>query len=152
MNWIIYLALSKTKFDFVQLTLEDTDHSEEIFESLNATGKKLTNFDYLRNNLFLRARKLGNDENEKPYSEIFYEKYWKFEQDGPYHWEADNLEEFLQKFLLHTLGSDCLSVGNVNPLDVYREYSRKAGGIENEFKDLLSYAKSYLSLENDEDT
>ena len=42
-------------FGFVQILLDSDDEPEKIFESLNARGKRLLQFDLLRNNLFLRA-------------------------------------------------------------------------------------------------
>ena len=43
-------------FSFVQILLDSDDEPERIFESLNARGKSLLQFDLLRNNLFMRAR------------------------------------------------------------------------------------------------
>ena len=145
-------SVIKAQFNFVVLKLDKEDYSEEIFESLNATGRKLSDFDYLRNNLFLRAGKMGDDQDGRSYSEVFYEKYWKFEQDGPYQWQTDKQEQFLHSFLKEKLGPNCFSAENVNPLDVYRKYSMTvANGIEDEFRQLYTYAKSYRKLEHDED-
>ncbi|MYA54941.1 DUF262 domain-containing protein [Candidatus Poribacteria bacterium] len=43
-------------FGFVQILIDGSDKPEKIFESLNARGKNLLQFDLLRNDLFLRAR------------------------------------------------------------------------------------------------
>ena len=139
------LSTINTNFNFVTLKLEENDYSEEIFESLNATGRKLSDFDYLRNNLFLRAGKLGVDPvSGKSYSEKYYELYWKFEQDGPYYWQTDIQEKFLQAFLEARLGPDCFSAENVKPFDMYRKYSMTvAEGIEDEFKQLYDFAKCF---------
>ena len=48
-------------FKLIHLSLGGAEDGEKVFESINATGRMLSNFDYLRNNLFLRARKLGED-------------------------------------------------------------------------------------------
>ena len=42
----------KSRFHFVQVRLDSQHPSEKIFESLNTTGRKLSEFDYLRNHLF----------------------------------------------------------------------------------------------------
>ena len=142
------LAAIKSGFDFAILRLGVEDYSEEIFESLNATGRKLSDFDYLRNNLFLRA---GNDSTD------FYKEYWLFEDSSqqytfePHFWNTDNQKTFLRAFLIANLGPYCFRSDNVNPLDVYRKYSRTAGGIKNEFKQLMEYAKSYQKLKKDID-
>ncbi|MCG9129510.1 DUF262 domain-containing protein [Candidatus Poribacteria bacterium] len=139
------LSIINTNFYFVPLKLEKNDNSEEIFESLNATGRKLSDFDYLRNNLFLRAGKLGVEpDSNRSYSEIFYDQYWKFEQDGPYYWQTDIQEEFLQAFLEAKLGDGCFSAQHVRPFDMYKKYSMTvAKGIEDEFKELHDFAKSF---------
>ena len=140
----LFVAI-KTKFYFAILTLEDDHISEEIFESLNATGKKLSNFDYLRNHLFLRA----GDESKN-----FYKEYWNFEDSSKtnssekHFWTTDKQEAFLRAFLVANLGPYRFKSDNVNPLDMYREYSRTATAITEEFKELKEYAESYQKLKN----
>ena len=137
------LGAIKSRFNFAILKLGKEDYSEEIFESLNATGTKLSDFDFLRNNLFLRAG---------AHSEYFYQNYWIFEDSSQnykfetHFWNTDNQKAFLRAFLVVNLGPYCFKSDNINPLDVYRKYSRTAGGIENEFKQLMEYAKSYQEL------
>ena len=77
-----------------QIDLAQDDTSEKIFASLNATGRMLNEFDYLRNDLFLRA---GG------HSERFYksEIHWhpSFEDD-----DTSDLDTFLHDFLKANLG------------------------------------------------
>ena len=87
-NGVIDLITSiKNNFNLIHIMLGSSEHTEKIlhpekiFESLNATGRMLSEFEYLRNNLFLRAGKLGEDKKGKSYSDIFYDKYWHFESD-----------------------------------------------------------------------
>ena len=54
-----------SNFKLIHLSLVGTEDAEKVFESINATGRMLSDFDYLRNNLFLRARKLGEDPNNE---------------------------------------------------------------------------------------
>ena len=138
------LSIIRNKFDFAMITIDESDYSEEIFESLNATGRKLSDFDYLRNNLFLRARQL---------SDFFYKKYWIFEKDERdfHYWQTHRQERFLRAFLKANLGPYCFRTENVKPLDVYRKYSIKTNGIENEFKQLKAYAEAYRKLNKDMD-
>ena len=103
--------------DVVQITLDESDYSEKIFESINATGRKLSEFDYLRNNLFLRARQLDKPETEEYISESLYTDYWKdFENDDSY-WEAEKLESFLINFLITKLGPSCFESDEENEND-----------------------------------
>ena len=134
------LSTIKTDFDFVRIDLDKSDQSEKIFESLNATGRMLSDFDFLRNNLFLRAGELGD---------TLYDEYWNFEKDkdASHYWNAGRLESFLRAFLVAHLGPDCLDAENVKLFDLYRTYSiTLGGGIVNEFKRLSAYAKSYQEL------
>ena len=45
-------------FKLIHLTLGDTEQAEKVFESITATGRLLSNFDYLRNNLFPTIQKI----------------------------------------------------------------------------------------------
>ncbi len=152
-NLLNLLSIIRANFDFVKLELGEEDYSEEIFESLNATGRKLSDFDYLRNNLFLRARQLDRPEGKESCSDRFHREYWIFEKDESdfHYWQTDRQKAFLRAFLKANLGPYCFSAENVKPLDVYRKYSMKANGIENEFKQLKAYAESYRKLNKDMD-
>ena len=125
-------------FELVQITPGQSQRAEEVFESVNATGRKLSEFDYLRNSLFLRA---GDD------SERFYTGYWTFENDDDYDWNEDRLESFFQAFLIAKLGPDILEKGS-KLFDVYQE-NLKEKNIKNEFRELKAYAETYKHLDND---
>ncbi len=143
----------KNKFELAQITLDSSDQPEEIFESLNATGRKLSEFDYLRNNLFLRAGELKEDENGTSYSDIYYDKYWHFENNFHY-WNIDRLESFLRMFLFAKLGPYCFQSDKEDGKDrkafeVYqKQYFKKIKGeeIEHEFSELRRYAKVYQEV------
>ena len=129
-------------FGFVQILLDQDDEPEKIFESLNARGKSLLQFDLLRNNLFLRAR---SDRDH------FYKAYWQ-DFETPY-WDPDmklgtSSELFLQHFLMTKL-----SRAQVKPeFNFYqRQYRRNlldAQGIEYEFSELKRYAEIYREMTN----
>lgn len=92
------ISVIKNDFKIIHLSLGETEQAEKVFESINATGRMLSNFDYLRNNLFLRARNLGKvDDMSSPNHgrlrrDIFYEDsdYWRFENESNY-WGAKKL-------------------------------------------------------------
>jgi uncharacterized protein with ParB-like and HNH nuclease domain len=58
-------------FQIMQLRLEDEDDPQIIFETLNARGEPLTPSDLIRNFLFLRAIRAGED------VDTLYDEYWK---------------------------------------------------------------------------
>lgn len=144
-----------SNFKFIHLSLVGTEDAEKVFESINATGRMLSDFDYLRNNLFLRARKLGIDEEkDKLYRDIYYDnpKYWPFEEN----WEAEQLKEFLKVFIEVTRPPERPKKENAKPFEEYLEYSKylekaypkDAEKIPYEFTQLRKWAESYQSLQN----
>ena len=164
-NWkhelIKLLSTIKTRLKVIQITLDKSDHSERIFESINATGRKLSEFDYLRNNLFLRAKQLDPPGSEESNSHIFYRDHWNFENNHSY-WDAKKLESFLENFLMAKLGPDCFESGEENEKDrktafeVYQKsYYKKVGDkaikdnftpiqkVEYEFSELNRYSNAY---------
>lgn len=133
-------------FQFVSIVIDNDDEPEMIFESLNGRGQPLLQFDLLRNNLFLRARREdGRDE--------LYKKYWKHFESS--HWDKETTvgrnkialsELFLQHFLNAKLAKE-----KVTPLfRVYRkEYSEefmKNEGVEKELKELRDCSNVYLHI------
>lgn len=136
------LSTVKAGLKVVQITLDKSDYSEKIFESINATGRKLSEFDYLRNNLFLRARQLDKPETEEFISERLYTDHWKdFENDESY-WEAEKLESFLINFLMAKLGPYCFQSGEENEGEENENDSKKVFEV---------YQKSYYKKVKDEE-
>lgn len=127
-------------FSFVQILIDPNDEPEKIFESLNARGKSLLQFDLLRNNLFLRAR-----ENR----DSLYEKYWHHFEDR--YWDPEeksgaDCELFLQHFLMAKLGTE-----DVKPeFNTYqRRYTKNLkASIEHEFAELKRYSDTYTKMTN----
>ena len=131
-------------FALVQIRLDPDDQPEKIFESLNARGKDLLQFDLLRNNLFLRAR-VEEDRDQ------LYKNYWAhFEK--PY-WEGTvtvarkkitRSELFFQHFIMAKFGEE-----NVTPL--FNVYQRKVvgnRGVLSELIELKKYSETYEELIN----
>ena len=122
-----------------QIDLVEGDTSEKIFASLNATGRMLNEFDYLRNDLFLRA---GG------YSERFYksEIHWhpSFEDN-----DASDLDTFLHDFLEANLGPSCFQ-SNLKPFELYQQdyRDRLKLSIEEEFKQLSAFAQFNKDMNN----
>lgn len=119
-----------------QINVTDEDDSgidvtpEKLFASLNATGRMLSEFDYLRNDLFLRAGKDGGE---------FYDDkdYWhpSFEND------ILDLDIFLRAFLETKLGPSCFEEKK-KPFELYQyDYRSTISSIGEEFKQLSAYAQ-----------
>ena len=111
-------------FGFVQILLDSNDKPEKIFESINARGKSLLQFDLLRNNLFLSARE-DRDRLYTTYWHDFETQYWDAEVKS-----GTSSELFLQHFLMTKLGTE-----RVKPeFNTYqRQYRRNLVVCHNEF-------------------
>ncbi len=138
----------KNHFRFVQILIDENDRPEKIFESLNARGKRLFEFDLLRNNLFLRAR-----ENR----DSLYEKYWEHFED-PY-WDPQETKSgvssdiFLQHFLMAKLGTEGVKPEFFTYERKYLPYLQEQGEstIEDEFSDLKKYSAVYKRISDCEE-
>lgn len=129
-------------FSFVQILLDPDDEPERIFESLNARGKPLLQFDLLRNHLFMRAR-IEEDKDE------LYKGYWQH-FESPY-WETEVTvgrakimlsELFFQHFLMAKLGEE-----NVTPqFNVYQRNLTRDRNIRYELSELKKYSEVYQEL------
>lgn len=115
-----------------QIDLVVGDTSEKIFASLNATGRMLNEFDYLRNDLFLRA---GGDSESYYRSEIYWHP--SFEDD-----DASDLDTFLHDFLKANLGPSCFQ-SNLKPFELYQQDYRNHLNlsIKEEFTRLSAFAQ-----------
>ena len=149
------VILSQTLFFFirvVEMPLRKDDPTAKIFESLNGRGLPLTQFDLLRNNMFLRA---GNNRNN------FYENCWRHFNKETY-WFSDKIvDDFLQNFLEVKLNREYKS--NRSLFDLYyrvflgnlrRELGVDIGHeddqtlVELEFEELQRYSSSYAEIAN----
>ena len=129
-------------FSFVQILLDPDDEPERIFESLNARGKPLLQFDLLRNNLFMRAR-VEEDRDR------LYREYWAH-FENPY-WESEvtvarskiTLSElFFLHFLIAKLGEE-----DVTPLfNVYQRNLTREQNVKRELSELKRYSEVYQEL------
>ena len=84
-------------FHVVQVRIEPNDDPQQIFGSINGTGRILDEFDLLRNDLFLRVE---NKENQ----EDLYDRYWCGFDEDKFWTKEGRLDEFLRFFLTAKLG------------------------------------------------
>ena len=132
------LETIKNNLDLVEITPGPSQQAEKIFESVNATGRSLSEFDYLRNNLFLRA-------GDK--SATLYKRLW-FENDPDYDWSDNRLESFFQAFLMAKLGPKALN-NNVKLFDVYQQnLVIPDRSLPEEFEDLRNHAEVYKKMDD----
>ena len=135
-------------FSFVGMQIHEMDEPGRIFESINASGRQLSEFEHLRNDLFLRAGSMRNE---------IYQMYWRdFEED--LFWTSDTLDQFLRDFLISKIGPKLIELYNV--FDAYRRFYRPSlksslgiegefeGLIESEFAELKRYAHVYKAMNN----
>ena len=143
---------------FAQIDLMQDAQPAKVFESLNSKGQKLTDWDLLRTNLFLRAESGQQREN-------LYEAYWKpFFDSTISFWRYDGdandklgghdgslevgSESFFRHFLRLKLGRRYHDIGDTSPYAIYCDHlaTDSENGLEGEFRDLATYGKAYRRL------
>lgn len=140
------------EFKVVEITLEEGDDAQVIFETLNERGEPLLAADLVRNNIFHRA----DARREK--ADKLFEKYWKdfedpfwsvLEKQGRY--KKARIEFFLANFIAGKVA------GDVTLSKLFSEYkafikiqaTKQQGGystVEAELDDLRAYGRLYRRL------
>jgi len=133
------ILLALDKLYVVTVPISEEDNAQKIFESINATGVKLTSADLIRNYLLMD---LPSDIQEK-----YYRDYWRKIEDNV----SSNSKE-LEMFFRMYLAIKKFTL--VAKSAVYREFVDWTEGtaVETEklFKELLEYAQIYNQLINEE--
>ncbi|GAA7648096.1 DUF262 and DUF1524 domain-containing protein [Helicobacter pylori] len=113
------------------------DNPQIIFESMNSTGKDLTQTDLIRNYILMGL------EPEK--QKIFYEKYWRAMEEG---FEQSEREELFNKFVRHYLTIKTREIPNVNKVyEAFKDYRQKEGiEIEALLLDLQKYCGYFCQI------
>ena len=118
--------------EIVDVTLDQKDHPQLVFESLNSTGVDLTQSDLVRNYILMEL-----DERKQTF---LYEEYWaKIEE--PFKRTGVNLDLFLRDYI--ALKSTPPSPA---PIIRYRADRVYDEGLEVLLKDLRRFAGYYLAL------
>lgn len=121
----------------VCVPITNEDYPQKIFESINATGAKLTASDLIRNFILMPIQSNKQDE--------YYSKYWK-RLEELVSTEPKKLEAFFRFFIMAKNRSV------VNKMDVYDDfvkwYKKNIAdyGVENIFTDIVNYATYYNKL------
>lgn len=131
------ILLALNELYVVCIPLSTDDNAQKIFESINATGVKLTASDLIRNFLLMDL------DSEK--QEVYYKDYWmeieKFLSD-----DSRKLESFFRFYLAGKNKS------LPNNSTIYKEFviwyrnTEKELGREGIFKDVIKYAKYYYEI------
>ncbi|MGN8424127.1 GmrSD restriction endonuclease domain-containing protein [Helicobacter pylori] len=125
------------KLMVVEISLErGKDNPQLIFESMNSTGKDLTQTDLIRNYMLM-----GLEPEEQ---KIFYEKYWRAMEEG---FEQSEREELFNKFVRHYLTIKT-KIPNINKVyEAFKRYQQERG-IETEalLQDLQKYCGFFCQI------
>ncbi|WQT69095.1 DUF262 and DUF1524 domain-containing protein [Helicobacter pylori] len=121
---IVWIALDKGK-----------DDPQLIFESMNSTGKDLTQTDLIRNYILMGL------EPEK--QKIFYKKYWRAMEE-----DFKQNETLFNQFVRHYLTIKIGDIPNINKVyEAFKDYQQKEGiEIEDLLKDLQKYCGFFCQI------
>ena len=121
---ISLLGVLRDSFTVVEIILGENDDSQEIFNSLNARGKPLSQSDLLRSYIFMRAEKIEADRDR------LYSTYWsRFESAW---WDEETRRGNQTSSRLDTLTRTLLSSKLGCAIDVRRVHSAYTSWIETE--------------------
>ncbi len=131
------ILLALDKLYVVCVPISEEDNAQKIFESINATGVKLTAADLIRNFLLMN---LDSDTQDK-----FYAQYWRKIEEN-ISMDSKDLEMFFRMYL-------AIKTYTLVPKNgVYRSFVDWVEGNEIAtdvlFKELLGYAKIYNAINN----
>ena len=143
----LFSALAKLEIIDVELTTEDP---QEVFESMNSTGKDLTNTDLLRNYLLMAL----NERTQKR----FYKMYWAKIQKNV---GSKMMELYMTHYLIMKRKSDSINIhrksskiNRTNLYDCYRLYyppeQKNMMETENLLKDMYRYSSVYRKIVNND--
>ncbi|MFP6322471.1 DUF262 domain-containing protein [Helicobacter pylori] len=124
------------KLMVVEISLErDKDNPQLIFESMNSTGKDLTQTDLIRNYILMGL------EPEK--QKIFYKKYWRAMEE-----DFKQNETLFNQFVRHYLTIKTREIPNINKVyEAFKDYRQKKGiEIEDLLKDLQKYCGFFCRI------
>ncbi|GAA8139757.1 DUF262 and DUF1524 domain-containing protein [Helicobacter pylori] len=124
------------KLMVVEISLErGKDNPQLIFESMNSTGKDLTQTDLIRNYILMGL------EPEK--QKIFYEKYWRAMEE-----DFKQNETLFNQFVRHYLTIKTREIPNINKVyEAFKHYQQERG-IETEvlLQDLQKYCGYFCQI------
>jgi hypothetical protein len=133
-------------FQVIAITLDEHDDAQEIFETLNAGGEPLAAMDLVRNDVFHRATRAGEN------VEVLMENRWRtFEE--PF-WKELGIRGRIKKPRIDFFLSDTLAAETGREIlltELYARYKsfvveRKFANVDSELETLLRHAPTYRKL------
>ncbi len=124
------------KLMVVEISLERSkDNPQLIFESMNSTGKDLTQTDLIKNYILMGL--------EPKKQEIFYTKYWRAMEEV-----FKQNETLFNQFVRHYLTIKTREIPNINKVyEAFKDYQQKEGiEIEDLLKDLQKYCGYFCRI------
>ena len=122
-------------FYVVVIPVSEEENPQKIFESINATGVKLTSADLIKNYLLMNMSSIDQ--------ENYYSKYWEKIEESVSK-ESKELEVFFRMYLA------IKKYELVSKSNVYKEFvfwtEKNSFNILDLFEDLLQYAKIYYFI------
>ena len=132
------LLESINKLYLVCVPISSDDNPQKIFESINATGIKLTASDLIRNYILMPI------ESEK--QDTYYKKYWKRLEELVSN-DSKKLESFFRFFIIAKTQARVTKNGVYDAFKQWYE-SNKNLGIEGLFCEIVNYATYYHTIYN----
>ena len=135
-------------FQVVTIQLDENDDAQEIFASLNGMAKPLSPFDLIRNDVFHRARRTGEDD------ETLFDQRWKeFETTF---WTTPVRQGRLKRaradhLVSHAVVAETAREVNAGKIATeYQHYARERGfsTVGEELDVLLRHAQTYRHMED----
>lgn len=134
-------------FQIVIIRLDQNDDAQEIFASLNGLGKPLSPFDLIRNDIFHRAQRQGENTQE------VYELWEPFEKESFWREEVHQgryKRARTDHLIAHAVVAQSGREVNVGKIAIeYQHYARDSNfeSISKELKILLKHAATYSAIE-----
>ena len=115
------------------------DYPQKIFESINATGAKLTASDLIRNYILMPIPSEQQDE--------YYNKYWR-KLESLISADSKKLESFFRFFIMAKRGTMVNKNATYAAFVEWFEAQQKSTSVENIFKEIVRYASYYSKIFN----
>lgn len=135
-------------FQIVVIQLGQNDDAQEIFASLNGRAEPLSPFDLIRNDVFHRAQRTGEDDQK------LFDEHWRiFEQ--PFWTELVSQGRFKRAradhLIAHAVIAETAQEANIGKIaSEYQRYARKREfpTVADELNVLIGHAKTYKLMED----
>jgi hypothetical protein len=134
------------EFKIVEITLDEGDDAQVIFETLNERGEPLLAADLVRNNIFQRADAIDRN------AEKLFDKFWKRFEDPFWSYEEKQgrykkprIEFFLANYISSKIASE------VNLTKLFSEYKafikrRPFGSVTDELQEINRFGGIYAEI------